>query len=180
MDQIIFNNDEIIFDNDELILQPCVPNKKQQILQEMFEKYGLGIEFITQYLDYAMNRKPNDVLYDKLLLPPNTMDREDIKRSATECIQYLDFYSKHVISMRQEIREEVKKENSEKVREMTDLYCVMVEKAWRARNTLWKLSQMKPIDSKKFHMDISNYARILMTENFKEHFPMIAMDPALL
>ena len=165
---------------EELYIDPPIINVRisplQQVEREMFEKYKItdAADFIRRYIEFACNRSAEQTLNGEMLLPPGHIDKTVAYRECHECIDLLNVYSRVCTAKRAEITALGMKaskgnctlQEKEVLGFKTSAYVARTSKACKARQRLWEISGLIPIDASQFHKDMLWYTRVIISERF--------------
>jgi len=155
--------------------------------QELWDKYGLDIEFLKKYVDFALNRSARDVMQELVLMPPNTISRIEMELMVNECVDVLRRFERDAETRRAETKANVdalksvavsRADFDVKLAIIVSSYSNFMAQGWKARARLMHLAQQTPIDVRQYKQDMDRYIRVWTAARISVHFP--AMGIAIL
>jgi hypothetical protein len=187
MDDMKFDS-EISWQGDELCLLSGASPAYDPVIemeQMMMNKYNVDRSFVKLYIKHAAERTNREVMRNYMLLPPGREDRLVIEKcvaQAQEIIRKHDLGYRTQMNAVTEAFQEISHATNEKEKKALEVkadamaieYFKMSTQAWKAVHTLYKCSEMVPIDAKEFHADMREFIRILISSNMRRHFPHLA------
>lgn len=166
---------------------PPVPvNPVANIESEMMVKYGITVDFMKQYVEFAQDRTPVDIMHEKLMLPVGRMDRDIMQRLVSDAIDALRKYdavkeTRRALFVQEFTRLKVLKdaavlqsEKTEYQKLMTKVvtdYSSFTSTGCKARCKLFRLAQLEPIDAAAFHSDMARYIHAWTVARISINFP---------
>lgn len=165
---------------------PIAANPVADIESQMMVKYGITVDFMKQYVEFAQNRTPVDIMHERLMLPPGRIDRSHMDHLLTETIGTLKKYdgmkeNRKALFVQEFTRLKALKDTSVLAADKTEYqklmtkvvsdYSTFTTTGCKARCKLFRLAQLEPIDAAAFHLDMGRYIHAWTIARISTNFP---------
>lgn len=176
-------------DDIALALHGNLSNALEAMKLELHARYGVTLDFLKRYAEFAERRSASDVVLEKMLLPDGFMDKNVYERELEEAAETFIIYDREHATVRAHLMDAFRSKKalmeiesdpvarsrlSEDLTDLVNEYCAFVLDGLKARSKLLRLCTKQPIDCDVFRREMDGYVRTYIVENLKLRCPGIA------